>query len=94
MILRLDKVPVGFETSDLLKDDGGQRRWLSRSATFLPRDPKSLHIEDEASNVLIDPQGQIKEGVWIETSGGKAQLSVTFDYRVDVLPPAKSPFSH
>ncbi|WP_437554543.1 hypothetical protein WME97_21665 [Sorangium sp. So ce367] len=72
VILRLDKVPVGFETSDLLKDEGGQRRWFSRSATFLPRDPKSLHIEDEASNVLIDPQGQIKEGVWIETSGGKA----------------------
>ncbi|WP_437594225.1 hypothetical protein [Sorangium sp. So ce1000] len=72
VILRLGEVPVGFETNDLLKDEGGQRRWISRSATFLPREPKSLHIQDEASNVLIDPEGHIKEGVWIETSAGKA----------------------
>ena len=71
LILRLGKVPVGFETSDLLEDEDGQRRWFSRSATFLPQDAKSLHLEDDASNVLIDPQGRIKGGVWIETSRGK-----------------------
>ncbi|WP_434048340.1 MULTISPECIES: hypothetical protein [Sorangium] len=71
VILRLDKLPVGFETSDLFKGEDGQRRWLSRSATFIPRDPKSLHIEDEASNVLIDPEGRIKGGVWVETSQGE-----------------------
>ncbi|WP_437738156.1 hypothetical protein [Sorangium sp. So ce1335] len=72
VILRLDKTPVGFETSDLFKDEDGQRRWLSRSALLIPRDPRTLLIEDEASNVLIDPQGRLKGGIWIETSQGKA----------------------
>ncbi|XXX82312.1 hypothetical protein WMF30_26490 [Sorangium sp. So ce134] len=71
VILRVGKVPVGFETSDLFKDEDGQRRWLSRSATLLPRDERSLEIEDDASNVLLDAKGRIKGGVWIETSMGK-----------------------
>ncbi|WP_437820932.1 hypothetical protein [Sorangium sp. So ce1078] len=83
VILRVDKVPIGFETSDLFKDEGGQRRWLSRSATLLPRDPKSLHIEDEASNVLIDAQGRIKGGVWIESSGGKANHRIELSQKTN-----------
>lgn len=71
MILRIGKVPVGFETNDLLADEGGQRRWLSRSALLVPRDATSLHIEDDASNVLLDAQGRVKGGIWIETSQGK-----------------------
>ncbi|WP_437641589.1 hypothetical protein [Sorangium sp. So ce854] len=71
MILRIGKVPVGFETNDLLEDEDGQRRWLSRSALLVPRDPRTLHIEDDASNVFIDPEGRVKGGIWIETSQGK-----------------------
>lgn len=83
VILRVDKVPVGFETSDLFKDEGGQRRWLSRSATLLPRDPKSLDIEDDASNVLIDAQGRVKGGVWIESSGGKANHRIELSQKAN-----------
>lgn len=83
VILRLDKVPVGFETSDLFKDENGERRWLARSATLLPRDPRTLHTEDDASNVLIDPQGRLKGGVWIETSGGKTNHRIELSQKAN-----------
>ncbi len=83
VILRIGKVPVGFETSDLFKDEGGQRRWLSRAATLLPRDPKSLHIEDDASNVLIDAQGRLKGGVWIESEGGKTNHRIELSQKTN-----------
>ncbi|WP_437581386.1 hypothetical protein [Sorangium sp. So ce887] len=83
VILRIGKVPVGFETSDLFKDEGGQRRWLSRAATLLPRDPRSLHIEDDASNVLIDAQGRLKGGVWIESEGGKTNHRIELSQKTN-----------
>ncbi|WP_437493509.1 hypothetical protein WME75_20715 [Sorangium sp. So ce1014] len=83
VILRIGKVPVGFETSDLFKDEGGQRRWLSRAATLLPRDPTSLHIEDDASNVLIDAQGRLKGGVWIESEGGKTNHRIELSQKTN-----------
>ncbi|WP_437603772.1 hypothetical protein [Sorangium sp. So ce590] len=83
VILRIGKVPVGFETSDLFKDEGGQRRWLSRGATLLPRDPRSLHIEDDASNVLIDAQGRLKGGVWIESEGGKTNHRIELSQKTN-----------
>ncbi|WP_104987401.1 hypothetical protein [Sorangium cellulosum] len=72
LILRADKMPIGFETNELIKEAGGQRRWFSRSTSLLPRDARTLEIEDEASNVLLDAQGRIKAGLWVEMAGGKA----------------------
>lgn len=70
-LLRVGKLPVGFETSDLLKGEGGERRWFTRSTLLVPQDERTLHIEDEASNVVIDAAGRLRSGIWVELSGGK-----------------------
>lgn len=71
LIVRIGDVPVGFEHSELLKDEDGQRRWFSRSTSLWPRSPTVLEIEDDASNVILDADGRIQKGIWFESSDGK-----------------------
>ncbi|MGK4004572.1 hypothetical protein WMF31_18205 [Sorangium sp. So ce1036] len=83
LILRVGEVPIGFETSDLLKDEGGQRRWFTRATMLAPTDPKTLRIEDEASNVLVDAAGRLRGGVWIESSEGKANHRIELSQKAN-----------
>ena len=71
VILRLDKIPVGFESTICSRTE-------RPAAMVLPARPPSCRVTRmlphrgiEASNVSSILRGGVKESVWMETSGGE-----------------------
>lgn len=75
----LSGTPVGFTKTSLTIDPDGRRRFLTVSLAMLPVAPDELRFQDDYAVEVLDKNGRVAQGKWVEVEAGEITLNVDLE---------------
>lgn len=78
-LVDISGVPAGFTKTSLLVDANGQRQLHTVSLAMLPVAANELRLEDDYSVEMLDKNGRIAGGKWVEAEAGEITLNVDLE---------------